>query len=112
MYRHLFSLCLSFLANEPSTIDQINAYQDRVYIEQDTLIFSLADLFDFLQSLNFNESSKEKMDYADFQRQLYQSTLNQDLKAHGGQVVVHHSTGKVETNLYRLERCPPTDQTL
>jgi len=107
MCHHLFSLFLSFLANEPSTIDQINTYQGKLYIEKDALVFSLVDLFDFL-----SESSNEKIDYADFQRQLYQSTLNQDLKTHGGQVVVHHSTGKVETNLYRLERCPQADPIL
>jgi len=107
MYEGLFNRLLSFLAYESSVIDQINAYQGNVYIEQGALIFSLADLFDFL-----SQSSEEKIDYADFQRQLYQSTLNQDLKAHGGQVVVHHSTGKVETNLYRLERLPTADKSL
>jgi len=106
MYQGLFNLFVRFLTHESSDIDQINTYQGNVYIEQGSLIFSLTDLFDFLQSLNIIESSEgDKMDYKDFQRQLYQSTLNQDLKAYGGQVVVHHSTGKVETNLYRLEHC-------
>ena len=107
MYERLFNLFLAFLAHETPVIDQINDYQGKVYIETDTLIFSLADLFDLL-----SPSSDEKMDYPEFQKMLYQSTLNQDLKAHGGQVVVHHSTGKVETNLYRLERCPPADPIL
>jgi len=112
MYERLFNLFLAFLAHETSVIDQINAYQGEVYIEPDTLIFSLADLFDCLQSFNMSESSEDRVGYKDFQRLLYQSTLNQDLKAHGGQVVVHHSTGKVETNLYRLERCQPADNSL
>ena len=102
MHQRLFNLFMSFLAHEPSVIDQINTYQDNVYIEQDTLIFSLKGLLVFL-----NQLSEDKMDYKDFQHLLYHSKLNQDLKAHGGQVVVHHSTGKVETNLYRLERCSP-----
>ena len=113
MYQRLFNLFLSLLAHDPAIIDQINFYQGNVNIEQDSLIFSLADLFDFLRSLNLDESNEDdKRDYTDFQRLLYQSTLNQDLKAHGGQVVVHASTGKVETNLYRLERCSPTDHSL
>ena len=113
MYQRLFNLYLNFLAHESLVIDQIKAYEGNVYIEQNALIFSLADLFDFLQSPSRSESSKEdKIDYKNFQRLLYQSKLNQDLKAYGGQVVVHASTGKVETNLYRLERCSPTDHSL
>ncbi len=98
---------LSVLAKETTVVSRIEAFQGQLYIEQDALVFSLAALHEFL-----NQSSEEKIDYAEFQRQLYQSTLNQELKAHGGQVVVHHSTGKVETNLYRLERCPPADPVL
>lgn len=100
MYKRAYDLFLNVLSSDSPTLGQINAYQGNVYIEQGGLVFSLTALHDFL-----SQSSEEKIDYVDFQRQLYQSTVNRDLKAHGGQVVVHHSTGKVETNLYRLEWC-------
>jgi len=103
----LLTFFLSVLAKELTVVSRIETFQGQLYIEQGCLIFSLAALHEFL-----NQSCDEKIDYADFQRQLYQSTLNQDLKAHGGQVVVHHSTGKVETNLYRLERLPAVDKSL
>jgi len=104
---NLLNLFLSVLPKEPAVVSRIEAFQGQLYFEGDSMIFSLAALHEFL-----NQFCKEKIDYADFQRQLYQSTLNQDLKAHGGQVVVHHSTGKVETNLYRLERLPAADNAL
>ncbi|MEH6358062.1 MAG: hypothetical protein V7745_03675 [Pseudomonadales bacterium] len=107
MNKRAYDLFLSVLSNDNSAIDQISTYNGSVYIEQGALVFSLTDLFDFL-----SQSCEDKIDYAEFQRQLYQSTLNQDLKAHGGQVVVHRSTGKVETNLYRLERLPVADNSL
>ena len=104
---NLLNLFLSVLAKESAVISRIEVFRGELYLDGSNMIFSLAALHDFL-----SQSSEEKIDYAEFQRQLYQSTLNQDLKAHGGQVVVHHSTGKVETNLYRLERCPPADPVL
>ena len=104
---NLCNLFLSVLAKESAVVSRIEVFQGQLYLEGGDMIFSLAALHEFV-----SQSNDEKIDYADFQRQLYQSTLNQDLKTHGGQVVVHHSTGKVETNLYRLERCPTTDQAL
>jgi len=104
---NLLNFFLSVLAKESVVVSRIEVFQGELYLEGGNLIFSLAALHEFV-----NQSSEEKIDYADFQRQLYQSTLNQDLKAHGGQVVVHHSTGKVETNLYRLERLPTVDKSL
>jgi hypothetical protein len=103
----LLNLFLSVLAKESAVVSRIEDFQGQLYIEQGCLIFSLSALHEFL-----NQSSEEKTTYQDFQRQLYQSTLNQDLKPHGAQVVVHHSTGKVETNLYRLERLPTVDKSL
>ena len=104
---NLLSFFLSVLAKETAVVGRVEGFQDQLYIEDDCLIFSLTALHDLL-----NQFTESKIDYADFQRQLYQSTLNQDLKAHGAQVVVHHSTGKIETNLYRLERCSPADPIL
>lgn len=107
MFQCLLSFFRGVLIQDASVTNRINTYQGDVYIDKDGLIFSLKALHEFL-----NQTCEEKIDYANFQRQLYQSTLNQDLKAHGGQVVVHRSTGKVETNLYRLERCSPADPIL
>ena len=104
---NLFDFFLGVLAKEPAVVSRIELFQEPLYFEGGSMIFSLTALHEFL-----SQSSEDKIDYADFQRQLYQSTLNQDLKAHDAQVVVHHSTGKVETNLYRLERCPPADPVL
>jgi len=104
---NLLNIFLSVLAKESAVVSRIGAFQGQLYIEQGCLIFSLAALHEFL-----NQPCDEKNPYQEFQRQLYQSTLNQDLKAHGSQVVVHHSTGKVETNLYRLERLPTADKSL
>lgn len=104
MNQRILNLFRSFLTKEVWVIDQVNSFEGNIYIEQSSLIFSLPALHDYL-----NRPHKEKISYQKFQRQLYQSTLNQDLKAHGAQVVVHHSTGKVETNLYRLERIESAD---
>lgn len=103
MYQLAFEFFSGFLANNVELEECVHGQQD-FFIEDDSLIFSLPALHNFL-----NQSSKKKIPYQDFKRQLYQSTLNQDLKAYGAQIVVHHSTGKVETNLYRLERITPTD---
>lgn len=84
--------------------EQVGVIPNDIYIENNSLIFSLLALYDFV-----NQSSEEKIPYQEFKRQLYQSTLNQDLKSHGAQIVVHHSTGKLETNLYRLERLASAD---
>lgn len=107
MYELTYSLFLDFLAGRPSVICNIKNYADNLCVKKDALIFSLRALHDYL-----SQSCAEKIDYSEFQKMLYQSTLNQDLKAHGGQVVVHYPTGKVETSLYRLERCQPTDPVL
>jgi len=104
---NLLKFFLSVLAKETQAANRIELFQGQLYLEGDSMIFSLEAVHEFLSRF-----SDETMDYPEFQKLLYQSTLNQDLKAHGGQVVIHHSTGKVETNLYRLEHLPVDDNCL
>lgn len=106
MYEQVLDLCRRFLACEPAISAKITAYEGNLSIEGEALVFGLADLFDFLSSCKPDGEYEGSASYQEFRRALYQSTLNQDLRALGGQIVVHQSTGKVETNLYRLERCP------
>ncbi|MEZ5523661.1 MAG: hypothetical protein R3E62_01655 [Pseudomonadales bacterium] len=104
MCQHLFNLFRCFLAQDDSILNLIKASHGDIFVEEGRLVFSLHALHEL-----FNQTCKEKISYQDFQRQLYQSTLNQDLKAYDAQVMVHHSTGKVETSLYRLERLEASD---
>lgn len=104
MYECIKNLFIGFLVDDPLVLGLINAYGGKLYIEEGVLVFSLTDLHKFLL-----QSCDESMDYQAFQNLLYQSFLNQVLKEHGGQLVVHHSTGKVVTNLYRLERIAIAD---
>ena len=95
---------LDVLASETKVVSEIENFSGDVRVEKGCLVFSISALYLFLAQFY-----QESIGFAEFQRQLYQSTLNQDLKAHGAQIVVHHFTGKVATNLYRLERVESAD---
>lgn len=109
MVIHFMCLCvekffLDVLASKSEVVSEVENFSGDIRIEKGRLVFSISALYLFLVQF-----SQESIGVAEFQRQLYQSTLNQDLKTHGAQIVVHHSTGKVETSLYRLERVESAD---
>lgn len=98
MHQHIVKFFLRCASADSLTLDQLPDRKDFFYSKEGYLIFSVASLHDF-----FNQFAKEKITYQQFQQQLYNSTLNQTLKEQGMQIVVHHATGKVKSNLYRLE---------
>ena len=62
-------------------------------------VFSLPALHSFFDP-------DKSIEYRDFRKLLYDSTLNQELSAFDAEVALFKSTGKVDTSLYCLRHIP------
>ncbi len=94
----LVDLFCRVLLRNPSTIEMIEGYEGELCLlndERKLCVFSLAGIYDFL-------NLSETMEFSEFRKCLYNSSVNQILAGYGGKVEIHKSTGKVESNLYAL----------
>ena len=97
------NLFKNFLKQELNSLLKIADFEGDVFVENKTLYFTLRGLFELL---NVDGS----MSYEVFRRALYNSQLNEELKAYNGHVDVHHSTGKVNDSVYKLVRMLPVQR--
>lgn len=84
------------LLKDFSVLSLISKAHDVYFDEEDgTLIFGLEGLYQLI-------GSHPGSSYAGFIREIYQGNINEVLKKSGAKIVLHKSSGKVKTSLYKL----------
>ena len=94
--RDFFSLVL---AKNPATLDLINAAEEELQLVPQGFVFSLP-------ALHATRDPEQSLDYRDFRKLLYDSTLNQELSVFDAEVTLFKSSGKSDTSLYCLRHIP------
>ena len=94
--RDFFSLVL---AEDPAALDLINAEEEDLQLLPQGFVFSLPALHNMLDP-------EQNLQYRDFRKLLYDSTLNQELSAFDAEVTLFQSSGKTDTSLYCLRHIP------
>jgi hypothetical protein len=99
MQQRILKFFADVIAGDRQTIQLINAYESGVTIKDDTVLltFSLYGLYEILNISN-------NLDYNIFRKNLYQGNINEVLKKQGFSIDIHRSMGKVDDNLYKLNR--------
>lgn len=92
--RDFFSLVL---AKNPAALDLINATEEELQLLPQGFVFSLPALHNMLDP-------EQSLQFRDFRKLLYDSTLNQELSAFDAEVTVFQSSGKTDTSLYCLRQ--------
>lgn len=92
--RHFFAAVLSGNADALRRIEHMPA---ELELSPRGFVFTLPALHTLLDI-------RHSLDYRDFRKLLYQSTLNRDLGALGAEIVPFASTGKVDNSRYCLQR--------
>ncbi len=92
--RDFFSLVL---AKNPAALDLINATEEELQLLPQGFVFSLPALHNMLDP-------EQSLQFRDFRKLLYDSTLNQELSAFDAEVTVFQSSGKIDTSLYCLRQ--------
>ena len=109
----LFSFVLSrvfggYLRREPEVLRALDAFEGKLWIEDEALTFTLPGLFGFSLGL-YEAESGERLDgsrksYLRFRKSLYGNPTNQLLKGQGGHVEVAHASPNHDDSVYRLIR--------
>jgi hypothetical protein len=92
--RDFFSLVL---AKNAVALDLISQAESDLQLLPQGFVFSLPALHAILDP-------DQCLPYGDFRKLLYDSTLNQELRAFDAEVVLFQPTGKVDTSLYCLRQ--------
>jgi hypothetical protein len=105
------------MADTDISIDQIRDFFARVLAEDAAVLAVIDDCAENLQLLpqgfvfslpalhTFFDPDKS-IEYRDFRKLLYDSTLNQELSAFDAEVTLFRPSGKVDTSLYCLRHIP------
>jgi len=94
----LFALFKNLINGDPQLLKAILSLKDSGLKVRDNIFhFSLPGLHCLL-----SQGGGEKYNYNEFRQNLYSGRLNQRLADLGYRVEIHFSTGKVETNTYKL----------
>jgi hypothetical protein len=93
------SLCQKFLQQEPSVLVSIDQFVGDVFVEADSLCFTLPAVYQYVCEFT---SESDPPEYSLFRKSLYASDFNTSLALSGGVVVTHHSTGQVDSSIYKL----------
>jgi hypothetical protein len=94
--RNFFCLVLT---QDVAALDLINVAEADVQLLPQGFVFSLPALHTVLDP-------DKSIEYRDFRKLLYDSTLNQELSAFDAEVTLFRPTGKVDTSLYCLRHIP------
>ena len=105
MHLALLSFFKEVLTSQGDYKAQVDAFAGDVFFteENNCLVFSLTDLHQFLPAVNC-------LSFKEFKHLLYQGEFNASLQKLGGKVEMYKSTGKLETNLYKLIAIPKKPQ--
>ena len=87
------------LAQDAQTLQRIEDSTEELELQAQGFVFSLPALHRLLDP-------QQSLEFRDFRKLLYASTLNQQLGAFDAEVTLLHTTGKVDTSRYCLRRSP------
>ena len=87
------------LAGDVSVLAMIDDCTENLQLLPQGFVFSLPALHAFFDP-------GKSVDYRDFRKLLYDSTLNQELSAFDAEVTLFQPSGKVDTSLYCLRHIP------
>ena len=90
--RELFT---AVLAKEADTLARIDAYGAELEIGPEGFVFSLPALHGLLDP-------GCRIEYREFRKLLYASTLNEELAAYDAEVILQYSSGKIDSSRYCL----------
>jgi len=87
------------LAQKDNTLLEAVRQDPRFRIDQARWHFTLPDLYAFLQQYDdvFN-----LIDYSQFRQLVFSSTINQDIKPYGAEIIITDNQGKVDKSGYAL----------
>ena len=89
-----------FLTQDQEVLAAIKAFGRSFQMGSDEWSFSLPDLHTFIQA----RFSNIEMPYTKFRQSLFQLPTNNQLLDWEATVILIHSTGKVDSNLYQLRK--------
>lgn len=97
---------IAFLRQSPELLGEINSYEGSLRIIDNNLVFTLPALFDLTCHL-FEKThqavlSRNRSNYLQFRKQLYNNPTNQLLRQKGGVVEIEESDKDHDTSTYRL----------
>ena len=95
-YEQMLDLFAQFLRADDVVVNQIKRHGGALRIERGALLFTLPAMAGFLHV--------KDADYVLFRKAVFSNPTGLAVEKLGGRVVLVESTGKVDTNVYRLER--------
>lgn len=111
---NIFTFFCSFIAQDPSTLEQLSPHKNGIYQEQGRLVFTLPGLYQHLvtfynyknnhvsDNADVDQSAKDKQAYLIFRKQLYNSDINTRLNAVGYGVDIYRSLPNIDDTYYQL----------
>lgn len=97
MQQALLNFFALVLLHDEKVLKRLSVFEGDMRFDYDAniLVFKLSGLHQFFHD-------EIELDYNEFQKMIYQSNLNEELRALGGRIEVHQSTGNIHDSLYRL----------
>ena len=99
MQQKLVTFFVQILQQNNKLLERVAIFDGDLFYDHDNciLVFKLSGLHTFLR----NEIN---LDYTEFRKLIYKSTINEELQKLGGLIEIHQSIGNVDENMYRLVR--------
>lgn len=107
VYQVVFQLMSGFIEKKASVLDLLSQPIEGLRIVDNALEFTIPALHKLVESRLAGLDKPLEIGYKSFRKLLFTSTLNMDLRRIGAEVVVHQSSGKVDSGVYRLNLVNP-----